>query len=179
MTNREYERPQLKSDALCIYRLPGSIKGSLARAGQWNGAAVGLIRDNGPMVYHRFMQTDPPVGPKVGVSDAYLTELSDGSTMGIAAAFVGQLAQDSAIVSDATRLSQGVPTLVGRVTVEVTVPTGAPWRWAVSVNGMEVAHVQDDWHVGALRDLARALNERAARGDVFETQQDGPFHKVG
>ncbi len=179
MTSREYERPLLSSDVLCIYRLPGSIKGSLARAGQWSGAAVGLLRDNGPMMYHRFMQTDPAMGPSVGVSDAHLTELSNGSTMGIAAAFIEQLVEDAAIVNDATRLSEGVPTLLGQVTVEVMVPTGPPWRWAVNVNGMEVASVQDDWHVGALRDLARALGERAAQGDAAETGQNKTLHKVG
>lgn len=166
---RLFEKPLLEPDALCIYRRPGSVKGWLVRAGRWGGGTLGVRGEAGGLVYHRFMQTVPNVGPGLGVSDQYLAGVPQGDALAIAAAFVEQLADDAAIVGDAAKLTEAAPTLAGEVRVDVLVPTGEPWRWVAAVNGVEAAAVQDDWHVGALRDLASILTAKApyAQPDVL------------
>ena len=78
---RQYAKPLLEQDVLCLYRPPGSVVAQLVRAGRWHGAAVGYAPDtDSPLVYHRFMRTQPPVGPLAGVSEQHLLELSEDAS---------------------------------------------------------------------------------------------------
>ena len=158
---RIFRKPLLDENALCIYRQPGSVKGVLVHAGQWRGGSAGFApAGGGPLVSHRFMQTRPPMGPLVGVSDKYLAEVSQESPLLIAAEFVSQLADDELITGQPTRLLRQIPALMGDATVELAVASsGGRWRCSVVVNGMEVASAVGDTHVGVLKKLTQQLQE--------------------
>ena len=158
---RVFKNPLLDENALCIYRESGSVKGTLVRAGQWRGGSAGFaIAQGGPLVSHRFMRTRPPMGPLIGVSDEYLTQVPEESPLRIAAEFVRQLAHDDLIANEPARLLQKVPALLGDVTVEVAVASSDErWRCGVVVNGMEVASAAGHTHVSVLDDLAQQLQD--------------------
>ncbi len=160
---RQYAKPLLEPDVLCLYRRPGSVVAQLVRAGRWEGAAVGYAPDtDSQLLYHRFMRTQPHVGPLAGVNEQHLVELpEDASAYEIAAVFVEQLAGDAKIADDGARLLERIPTLAGPVRVEVMVPPGPNWRWVVQINGKQVASTEADWHVDALKDLANHLRDKA------------------
>lgn len=156
---RVFKKPLLDENALCIYRKPGSVKGVLVRAGRWQGGSVGFTApDGGPLVSHRFMQTKPPMGPLVGVSDEHLAEVPEGRPMSIAAEFIAQLADDDQI--EPAQLVEELPALRGDVTVQLAAASSAGrWRCTVVVDGQEVAGTAGDTHVEVLKALARQLQE--------------------
>lgn len=161
---RVFKNPLLDENALCIYREPGSVKGMLVRAGQWRGGSAGFpTLGGGPLVSHRFMRTRPPMGPLIGVSDEYLTEVPEGAPLHIGAEFIARLADDDLIADQPARLLREIPTLLGDVTVEVAVASsGGRWRCGVVVNGMEVASAAADTHVGVLKNLAQRLRDSSS-----------------
>ncbi len=158
---REFAKPLMSSDAMCLFRQPGSLKARLVRAGQWRGGSVGFSSGGGPLTYHRLMHTCPDLGPLAGVSDAYLSEVSEGASLEIAAIFVQQLAEDKQVVINAVSLRQNQPTVIGesgQSVVEVCASSTPYGRWIVWVNEQDVVSTDGGWScVDPLKELAGRL----------------------
>lgn len=173
---RDFAKPLLDADALCVCREPGSVQARLVRAGEWGGASVGFVGQiTGPVRYHRYMQTVPPTGPLVGMSDEHLTAVPGDEPREIAAVFVEGLADDEQIINDGASLLQEIPTLTGLadgsrvLSVEVIVPPGPNWQWLVLINGKQAASVEAEWHVTALETLAAQLRGEPSWSDTDDS----------
>ncbi len=176
MMERVFDKPLLEAGTLCLYRQPGSVKARLVRTHPWAGGSIGWSKGGRPLVYHRLMRTDPGVGPSPRVSDQFLTPVHADQPLTIAAAFVGQLSRDAAILKDAALLERQTPTLTGQIGVQITTPKRTPWRWEVLLDGHRVAATNNDWHAAALRDLAETLQRKAGQ---CEAQDQTHTNRVG
>ena len=158
---RFFEKPLIEAQTRCICRQPGSTRALLVKTKPWGGGAVSRMTEEGVMVSHRFIRTDPPMGPKLGVRDDCLTATTADSPLEIAADFIELLTEDRQLANDGELLTKSVPSLKGEVVVELKVPTDSPWRWEVVVNGTRAAATNNDWHVIAMRDLVKRLRANA------------------